>query len=95
MSKYLCKAVLLSISFPAAPARGGQFRGDQRAATPALGWQLDFLTVLGKYKPGHDSATGFPVRSHHLSGLLERTAVRANSIATENHYKSAAQACQR
>ena len=26
--------------------------------------------------PGHDSTTGFPVRSHHLSGLLDGTAVK-------------------
>ena len=35
---------------------------------------------LSGYWPGHDSATGFPVRSHHLSGLLEGTAVKGELL---------------
>jgi hypothetical protein len=34
-----------------------------------------FSCVQGSL-PGHDSNTGFPVRSHHLSGLLDGTAVK-------------------
>jgi hypothetical protein len=30
--------------------------------------------------PGYDSATGFPVRSHHLSGLSEGTAVKGELL---------------
>jgi hypothetical protein len=30
--------------------------------------------------PGHDSPTGFPVRSHHLSGQLGGTAVKGELL---------------
>src|SRR5271163_5136039 len=37
--------------------------------------------VLGQgSRRGHDSATGFPVRSHHLSGLSEGQRLRVNSF---------------
>ena len=36
--------------------------------------------------PGHNSATGFPVRSHHLSGLLEWTAVKGELPHLTNPY---------
>jgi len=36
--------------------------------------------------PGHNSATGFPVRSHHLSGLLEGTAVKGELRHLTNPY---------
>src|SRR5487761_1481778 len=34
------------------------------------------IRIYSGIAPGHNSATGFPVRSHHLSGLLEGTAVK-------------------
>ena len=34
--------------------------------------------------PGHSSATGFPVRSYHLSGLLEVTAVKGELLHLTN-----------
>jgi hypothetical protein len=36
--------------------------------------------------PRYDSATGFPVRSHHLSGLRERTAVKGELLHHCFHY---------
>ena len=35
--------------------------------------------------PGHDAATGFPVRSHHLSGRLDGQRLRVNSFTTIIH----------
>ena len=34
--------------------------------------------------PGHNSATGFPVRSYHLSGLLDWTAVKGELLHLTN-----------
>jgi hypothetical protein len=36
--------------------------------------------VVQGTRPGHNSATGFPVRSYHLSGLLEWTAVKGELL---------------
>jgi hypothetical protein len=36
--------------------------------------------------PGHDSPTGFPVRSHHLSGLMGGTAVKGELLHHNLHF---------
>jgi len=36
--------------------------------------------VVQGTRPGNNSATGFPVRSYHLSGLLEWTAVKGELL---------------
>jgi len=38
------------------------------------------LKIDSGIAPGHDSATGTPVRSHHLSGLWEGTAVKGELL---------------
>ena len=45
------------------------------------------LTALSGIAPRHDSATGIPVRSHHLSGLAGWTAVNEHF----HEYRSAAE----
>ena len=45
--------------------------------------KLQFASISG-IAPGHNSATGFPVRSHHLSGLLEGTAVKGELLHLTN-----------
>jgi hypothetical protein len=47
-------------------------------------------------RPGHNSATGFPVRSYHLSGLLDWTAVKGELLRHNQHFhqKSCRFECQ-
>src|SRR5271166_4436019 len=45
-----------------------------------LSWTQTPSHCRSGVRPGHDSATGFPARSHHLSGLLEWTAVKGELL---------------
>src|SRR5580698_4723253 len=49
-----------------------------------------FLSASQGIEPRHDSATGFPVRSHHLSGLRKRTAVKGEPLHHFVYYNSRA-----
>ena len=45
-----------------------------------LPWIQTAQIVFRDLCRGHDSATGFPVRSHHLSGLSVGTAVKGELL---------------
>jgi hypothetical protein len=50
-------------------------------------WFMDPKTpihLVSGIAPGHNSATGFPVRSYHLSGLLDWTAVKGELLHLTN-----------
>src|SRR5580698_7990885 len=49
-----------------------------------------FLSASQGIEPRHDTATGFPVRSHHLSGRMERTAVKGELLHHCVYYNSPA-----
>src|SRR5580698_6199774 len=51
---------------------------------------LAFLSASQGIEPRHDTATGFPVRSHHLSGRMERTAVKGELLHHYVYYNSPA-----
>ena len=52
------------------------------AKSPSVRHMHELLNCHSGIGPGHDSATGFPVRSHHLSGLLDGQRLRVNSLTT-------------
>jgi hypothetical protein len=48
----------------------------ERTKSSSVRHEHELLICRSGNRPGHNSATGFPVRSHQLSGLLEWTAVK-------------------
>ena len=64
---------------------GVRFTASQmRRSNRAIGISLSISGI----EPRHDSATGFPVRSHHLSGLRKRTAVKGELLHHCIYYNS-------
>src|SRR5579863_4577864 len=81
MSTYFCKAVLLSSA-------------SRREDATTLMCASRYLSCAGNSGPGHDSPTGIPVRSHHLSGLSGGTAVKGELHHHCLYYKRSAIRCQ-
>src|ERR1700722_20004291 len=84
ISKYFCTVILLASIYAAqTPAFDFQPRKRDAAIAPSA-----FLSASQGIRPRHDTATGFPVRSHHLSGRMERTAVKGELLHHCVYYNS-------